>query len=247
MGIGLKIAAQEIHAEAEKLYFYGFKLQRYLESNAILRLENYLRASLCYELSALAMILLRSNKTAKMCRGDYLDDDGKLKTHHSWVEFEVPNEGWCVLDLAWFEPAIFKKDFYFQHCRNLIPKWSCSYSEFWNIKLTNAVYQAMSQSSTSYIFAELSVFGNPKANGYGFKKYCKKEQKLIYTDGTYMWPRRFSSGKVLSSRMIRDFVKNPKREQPKAKSIRLAYTDRRNFEQWAEGCKLFHFFKSPQA
>ena len=88
----------------------------------------------------------------------------------------------------------------------------------------------MKQCNTSYVLMELSAFGDPKANSYKFRSHCYKEHDLVYSDGTYMLPHRFPSGKVISSRIMRDFVKNPDRKAPKQRSVRLAEKALRIYE-----------------
>lgn len=222
-----------VYTDAEKLYFHGFKMNRYIDDDIFLRLEGWLGSGKCYELSVLAMILLKNFKTARLCRGDYYDKDGNLKTRHSWVEVKVPFNGWYVVDFAWLFPAFCKRRRYFSHRSDgkLVRKWIRTYDEFWNVQFSNVVFEAMQNRKTSCVLLELSGFGNPDEN-YEFKDWILEAKELRYSDGSKMIPFKNYSGKPISTRIIRDFVKNPKRKNPKAKSIRLTNQVIHKYELW---------------
>ena len=213
----------KMYANAEKLYFHGFKMSHYIDRDVFLRLEDWLETGQCFEFSILAMILLKNFETARLCRGDCFDNDSKLRTRHSWVEVKIPLNGWYVVDFAWLFPAFCKRRYYFDHRNSvkIVRKWICSHDEFWSIQLSNIIFNAMQNSKTSYILLELSGYSNPD-KGYEFSEWVSKKAKLQFSDGTIMVPFESYSGKPVSTQIIRDFVKNPKRKNPKAKSIRLA-------------------------
>lgn len=124
---------------ADKLYFHGLKLRKYLEADAFLRLERYAGATFCYELSALVMILLKDNPTATLCRGYYYGEDGQILCRHSWVELETASGKHSIIDLAWASPEIIKKDNYLKNCAHgrLEQKWECLHTAFWQFGVTD--------------------------------------------------------------------------------------------------------------
>lgn len=226
-----------IFDEAEKYYFHGFKLHRYIDTFAFWRLKNWLGISWCYELSILAMVMLRHNKTAILRRGNRYDKDGNFRTRHSWVEFKIPLNGWWVADFAWMNTGFCpKKDFLkavHADGSKLEVKWSYTYSEFWSTPFVGAIREAMQNQKTSYILRKLPVFGSAAAKEYGFTEYCYSEEMLQHATGEWMIPYYDShTKKPVSSRIIRDFVKNPKRQQPKTRSIRLARSAIHRYEKW---------------
>ena len=205
-------------------FLYCFKMIHYIDEDVFLRLEGWLGYGQCYELSALAMILLKNFKTAKLCRGDYYDGDGKFQTRHSWVEVKIPFNGWYVIDFAWLFPVFCKKRHYFSHYGDgkLVLRWTCSHDEFWNIPFSNVVFKAMRNKKTSYVLLELFGFGNPDV-GYEFQDWILEMAELRFLDGSMMIPFESYSGKPISTQIIRDFVKKSRRRSPKAKSIRSAW------------------------
>ena len=219
--------------KAGEIYFHGFKLQHYIDSWAFLRLEEWLGTGMCYELSILAMILLEDNKSARLCRGKHCYKDGRLRTRHSWVEVKVPLNGWIVIDFAW--GAFCKKRDYYSHLNKggkFVCEWTCPHDDFWKIRFTHVISEAMKNMETSCVLLELSVFGDAWSS-YNFDDCIYEIDKLMLSDGSLMVPHhRAGTGRPVSTRIIRDFVKKTNRRKPKAKSIRLAYAGIRKYESW---------------
>ncbi len=238
---------EKIWQELDTLYFHGFKVHRYLSSEAFLRLQAWLGCGMCYELSALAMLVLKHNKTARLCRGDYYEQDGKPRTCHGWVEFKIPLCGWCVADFSWIHGGFARKKVFFKSLDGgkLKERWSCSYDDFWDLPFPNVLYKAIQSSKTSKILFELTAFCGHTVEDGGFKEWCYSGQKLRYSDGTFMIPFLNNKGKPVSTIIIRDFVKNPKRKQPKAKSIRCSRLFIRHYSTWRSQQKVT-YSESPQ-
>lgn len=229
----------KIWQELDVLYFHGFKIHRYLDSEAFPRLQAWLGCGMCYELSVLAMLALKRNKTARLYRGDYYDQDGKMQTRYGWVEFKIPLCGWYVADFSWIHEGFARKKNYFRDLDGgrLKARWSCNYKDFWGLPFPNVLHESMQNRKTSYVLGELTRFSGPSKEEDGFTEWCYSGQDLKYTDGTFMIPF-YLEGKPVSSRIIRDFVKNPKRRQPRARSIRLAGLWIRRFRVWRSQQKI---------
>lgn len=216
---------QPISDEMDSLYFHGSKLWRWVDTDAFIRFQNWAESGICYELSVLAMMTLKGNPSATLYRGDFVGNDGKFKTRHAWVEFKIPGHGRCVADFSWIQGGFAKKSVYVRSIDGkLVPKWSCSYDEFWDTEFVKAVYGAARAKKTSHLLLELAFFGNPDVDSYKFNDICSlTDIQLQLSDGSYMIPFARKNGKVVSSAILRDFVKNPKRLQPRKRSIRLTY------------------------
>ena len=203
---------KEILNAADKLYFHGLKLRKYLEADAFLRLERYAGATFCYELSALVMILLKDSLTATLCRGYYYGEDGQILCRHSWVELETAPGKHGIIDLAWASPEIIKKDNYLKNCAHgrLEQKWECPHGAFWQFGMAETIYKAMQKPKTSCILKELTAFGSPR-DSFRTKTYCISSHQLQYGDGRYMEPyRHHHCGRMISTEIIQGFATPPR-------------------------------------
>lgn len=224
--------------EMDRCYFHGFKFRRYVETFAFWRFQEWLGSGRCYAFSSLVMIVLKHNKTATLCRGSLYDKYGNFRTRHSWIEFKIPMNGWWVADFSWINECFCSKKEYLKVVNadgeRLELKWSCTYKEFWDTPLAKALYEAMKNPETSYTYNMLGAFGSPKDEWYGFTKYCYSEKVVEHAACRRMVPFMDCDNKPIASRIIRDFVKNYKRKQPKARSIRLAYAGIKYVERMKE-------------
>lgn len=226
-------AINKLRKRARRLYFHDYTLDQYLETDAILRLEHWLNCGMCYQLSALAMILAKDFKSAKICRGDCYREDGTWYTKHSWVEIKIPLNGWCIIDLAWlcFSEQCTTKESFFSASnlkgKRLTSKWECGYEEFWSIRYSQLLEQAMRRPKTSRILFELQAYGSP-SDGYDFHERLR-EWNIIKTD--IMPPLQLSKAKnkPITNAIIKDFVQNPKRKIPKSEHVRRAQVANRRF------------------
>ena len=220
--------------EHEDLWFHGFKVTRYFENDAFFRFQKWLGGGICYEMAALMMILLKSNHSAVLYRGDY-SVDGKFRTHHSWVEFRIPFVGRYVADFAWANEFVSKKE-YFKDMVNggnvkcsLVPRFKCAYDEFWAMPLPNILYEKMKSQGKSEILMTLVLFGDSSSDDYGFSKYATDTSSVLDEDtidwiGEFMEPYYYGgeSHRIISTGVLRDFAKKNSRKQPRARNIRKA-------------------------
>lgn len=187
---------------ANGLYFHGVKLDRYFRSNAFLRLERYLECGICYQLSALMMIALKDDKTARLCRG-YYKLDGCIVCRHSWVEISRDSKDY-IIDIAWHGPEPFEREVYLKE-QNLSPEWSYPYDAFWTLDITNAIYNGMQKPETSNVLLELMAFGNPN-DGFYFNSHLCYNRQLRY-NGTDMVPFYHGySGKLVTTQIVASFA-----------------------------------------
>ena len=174
----------------EQLFFNGKNFIDYIDSSALFRFQKWFGVGFCLEMSILAMILLKNNSTAKLCRGIVLDEnsvnenDGYL---HSWVEFKyfgveyIFDLSWCSTGATWFsktpgecplgETLYYRADEESPTIEliggdiTLIKKWSIDHDDFWRYYLANQLYEAMKDPKTSFVFDELHRF-NPAPSNY---------------------------------------------------------------------------------
>lgn len=220
-----------VSEETNQLYFHGFKLWRWVDNDAFVRLQNWSDSEFTYELAILAMFALKRSKSAVLYRGDLYDEKGDFKSFYSWVEFKIPGKGRYIADFS-REGAFFRKDEYTKCLGgSLVPRWACSHATFWSLEYVQAVYSAAKSQKHSHLMLELRNFVGFNIRKYYLPKRCQAS-KLKYSDGSYMLPFTTPSGKEISSIVIRDFVKNDRREQPRARTIRLTHCGMKRYKEW---------------
>ena len=238
LGIILYYYLRDIFHSAERLYFHGFNLYCHISRKSFSRLGAWLQPhSLCYEAGILSMMILRHNPTATLCRGFCEDPQNDFYSRHSWVEFKLGILGWFIMDLSWLSVGICSKKAYFNESANIITMWKYPYQDFWKIPLVNTLYKAMQKPQTSHIFYELSAFddnGGTYTESYDFAGNINTDQLELSHNGTFMFPYRRSHAhnQPVSTEIIQDFIKNPRRRHPRSRSLRRARYAIRTYNHW---------------
>ncbi len=226
----LKAYLEELRSE--QLYFNGINVIKYIDTAALSRFQKWFQRGFCLETSVLAMILLKNNPTATLCRGKMssMDEDDEDNLH-AWVEFKYFGLD-CIFDLSWYadgitlishkreEPA--ENQFYYYRANDddaeiemvgadllLYKKWSISHDEFWTYLAANQIYEVMKKPETSYVFNELHQF-IPVAPDYDF---AIGPDDGIKTSCKFMVPF-YLYGKIMASEIMDYFVKHPDATEP---------------------------------
>ena len=220
--------------EHKDLWFHGFKVTRYFENDVFFRFQNWLGGGICYEMATLMMILLKSNRSAVLYRGDYFVN-GEFQTHHSWVEFKVPGAGIFVADFAWINEFVKKKEYFREMTKDsrgkssLTVRFECSHDEFWAMPWPKIVYEKMKRQEKSRLLMALAAFGDSSSDDYGFPKIVTDTSSVLDAEtidwvGEFMEPHIYGgeSHRIISTAILRDFAKKDSRKQPRARSIRKA-------------------------
>ncbi len=221
---------RSIETKAKRLYLCGFSLDKYIDTCAFIRFGHWLDNGYCWVTAAIGMYLLIDNPSSKLCKGYCYNKLGK-KSIHYWVEFQ--DQGWhWVLDLCWVGGLAA----YEQFRRSYMPKktWTCSYEDFWKIQITNRVFESMHHPDSSYVLDYLvSMYWN-SAKNKGFNDEIEDIHMRDHTGMRYMIPveHEYDIYRDVWADTLRDFVKNPKREQPKARTQRFAHYVVRSFNKF---------------
>lgn len=211
--------------ESANYFFHGLDLARYVVNGSFKRMGEWAKDNFSYEAAAIAMIILKDNKSAILHHGIYKGERNSklhIMDRHAWVEFRIGLRLY-VADLT-TDRVIYSRREYFGEDgpgEGLVSKWRCNYDDFWVLAFTSAVRDAMLMPETSYVMKELSGFGSPIMSMPGFEKWVARVDDLYFSDGTYMRPY-VREHVVLTSEIIRDFGKKHNRQQPKSKSLRRA-------------------------
>lgn len=224
--------------ESANYFFHGLDLARYVVNGSFKRMGEWAKDNFSYEAAAIAMIILKDNKSAILHHGIYKGERNSklhIMDRHAWVEFRIGLRLY-VADLT-TDRVIYSRREYFGEDgpgEGLMSKWRCNYDDFWVLAFTSAVRDAMLVPETSYVMKELSGFGSPIMSMPGFENWVARVDDLYFSDGTYMRPY-VREHVVLTSEIIRDFGKKHNRQQPKSKSLRRAQREIR--KSWLSECK----------
>ena len=221
---------------AEELYFCGSSLSKVIETKALFRFQKWADVGMCLWWAPLGMLLLKDNPTAELYQGTLYDIDGTQK-FHAWVEFNIPQGERFVLDFSWLDSAFCEKKRFFKWLKRekvrLVPEWSCDYSTFWLQRWPNYLWELMQDRKTSHVLDGLSVLCPENNEEFGFKSLIEEfeiEDPEGY--GVFMPPWIIEeSGKIISTGILQDFIKYPKRQAPRDKTIKKAYRLLREVEE----------------
>ena len=213
--------------EAKKTYLVGFKISRWLETNAFRRFIAWYQVDgFCYALSALMMLMTRdiNAKEIRIARGkidrkENNEDDDECR--HSWLEIKIPYTGWYVLDLSWMLPRLIRRRTYMKET-HLKTYWICNYDEFWALPYSRMMRDAIEKQETSYIFTSLLAYSPYENKDFTFGYFGGKEwPDSLPWNGHAMPPFVcYGTKNWVSSQILRDFVKKSRRLQPKSHSCR---------------------------
>lgn len=205
----------------DDLYLCGFRVSRYIVTGSFWRFAKWAGLGLCHELSIMTMLALKHNKTATLYRGLDFTGDGQL-TSHSWVEFKIPIFGWYVCDLAWTSGVNRRRCYYKMFPRRKIT-WQCPYDEFWGIEFSNELYDRMKNSKTSYVMGGIMMYRPIIKHDLRFHEGIYRIHMREPEKCGPQWMRPYLHGnEVCWVTTLQDFVKNSRRKQPRARSVRLA-------------------------
>ena len=236
--IARRILAKQLMDEIIPCYFHGFPLCQVLINESFWQLSSYIGYGLCYETSALMMLALKNQRSARIVYADAIAEtlDGERETdQHVFVEFWKFGLLWCV-DIAWASPMalmwwpIYKREFEIQHINRVF-----SYDEFWQYPLSLPLYEKIHDAEHSHILFELSAYASHK-NDHGAKGWLElpdnfslsAENGLVYFPGGVY---RYGRERPMSNSIIRDFLARPERQHPTARSVRKARKLDKAFER----------------
>ena len=204
-----------------KYFFEGFTVKDYFERSVFPRLSNYLHHGLCYEVSALNMLIWHGHKS-RMVYGSCKVRGVKGRMKHCWIE--VKYDGiWYVIDQSWFQ-AIIPKTIYYTFLLVKIDR-KVKYKEFWNMSVSKELYERIKQPETAYIFWFL--FLDRRITEDEKKLIIEGFPDLVIGDSTNVMPLDAYSDKngvkhPLSHEILRDFVLHEKIKMPRRRMVSRA-------------------------
>lgn len=223
----------ELMMQLGNFYFCGHNLCDILERRFFYRYGQFIGHGFCYETSALMMLALRNNPTARIVKGTFLHRDRPCA--HLWVEFWAYRH-WWVLDPCEPESFIFLRSSYYEAKRMKIIS-RCRYLKFWSYSSVRKLYRKLRQPQTSFLFCELSSCFRTDyedAAELALERIGDPHflSKCAFLDdprcGTILIPDLCHPRIVYSRRLINEFMARPQRLRPKNHTLRQARTVYRN-------------------
>lgn len=215
-----------IHNGCE-LFLNGHQAWLYYDTEFFYRLGRYIGHGLCYEASALMMILLRHDFQTRLVFGRCYSSTENRMVLHAWVE--VKHLGvWWVVDSTWINAAPVLKAVYYIGNAVIVDR-KISNREFWTSQIAREFYQSIKKPETSYLFHNLIYFRRATKSDKGV--YMMRECCWDDADGLGAYGARnmvfnmldaFSSKVVVSQRIINEFLRDEHCMRPKAHTVRKA-------------------------
>lgn len=145
-------AIGEVVTGTEKLFLDSVSLFDVVRKKLLYELYYVHGYGFCYESSALAMMALSKNPTARFIQGTgRCSRETGERCDHAWVEFEVRGTTF-VVDWTWFEGELCVPKLFHQLMMKPEPKFVCSYRDFWRHETSKKLFRLMHEKKTSYVF-----------------------------------------------------------------------------------------------
>ncbi len=202
------------------MYLYGVELTKWLDTNLQLmdKVQYYLSDGLCFECTALSMLLLKDCPTAKIIQGASWVRGERLR--HAWVEFEIDGMEF-VSDLSWTIPGISPKRTYVIEYPKREVHWVCDYEMFWGLIRSRELYECMQNPESSNVFDELSSYGLYSENeigNFGFNTTVNHWLLSPCTDRPFV-----RNHQVMAKEVIEDFLSDNQLRSPKEETVRALW------------------------
>ena len=151
----------------EESYLNGFPIWEYLRNQTFGRLGRYIWHGLCYEASAIMMLMLKGHRKTRFVYGEALSRTKFELVEHCWLEVKACGIWWAV-DPTWIFPVrpmsiLFHRLLVRSYAIRKIPD-----TEFFSHDIASEMAEVIRGPETSYIFHDLACFRraywNNKAN-----------------------------------------------------------------------------------
>lgn len=212
-----------------EFYLNGYQVWDYYDTQFFSRLGHYIGHGLCYESSALLMMLFRDKFNIRIIFGSCFSDQSYEMVDHCWVE--VKHLGiWWAIDPIWYSKPLPIPRALFCFSNAPVYERIIEDKEFFSPEITRIMYQFLKKPETSYLLHNLVFFRRAIWKNDRDKYMVHElfgEDYLDDLDGfgerdNIVVPDAFSSKKLVTQRIINEFLTNEHRKQPKAHTFRKA-------------------------
>lgn len=205
-----------------KLYFHGHRLDKVLACDFFYRYGLAVDWGFCGGVSALMMLALRNNRTARIVRGNWKNEK-QGTVFHSWVEFRYCGV-WFVCDPCWRTDSGIRFRHSYLHSSEVEITYCCQYDEFWSYPISAEFYDRLQNPATSHLLYELFCAytwaeGSSEPFHYQISTlHLEAKNGTLVSRGFIEDP--YYDRIIFSRRVVNEFIANPKRKQIKAHTRR---------------------------
>lgn len=217
-----------------ELHLNGYQAWDYYEKDVFGRMGHHIGHGLCYESSALMMMLIADSCKTRLVFGESYSGFSHEMVDHCWVELKYLGI-WWVIDSSWCSLLMPIPRILYNLSIAPIRERIVSCEEFWGSKITKVFYEALKTPDKSYLFHELVFFR--RTIGMDGRDDCMIQEILgdDFLDdfegfgerSIMVKPDIFSSNRPITQRIINEYMAKESRERPKAHTIRKAKRDLR--------------------
>lgn len=217
------------------VFFHRRLLAEYIMTETFERLQAWLDAGMCFDLSILAMLSLKKVPSSTLCYGTVTRKNGDNGGYHCWVEFTFGNDRY-IADFTWAKEGftvvansseetafdtmyIRSEDGYIlaDGGGTLSKDFSIDHDGFWKYAFSNQLYEAMLDPRTSNVLGPLGKFLNPeiKPGILLSEDYCERRPGFVSLP-------YFVRNKPISDGIIRYFLDNKDATEPSEQVLKAA-------------------------
>ena len=228
----------EISSNGESMYLCGYPAWKFFESNFFSRLgHGYIGHGLCYEASALVMMLLRNSFQTQLVFGRCYSDHADKMVDHAWVEVKYLGI-WWVIDSVWYALPIPTPRLVYRFTNAAIYDRVIPNKELWSKGVSRIFYEKLKNPETSYLLHNLVFFRRATEEDKGRAMMVMEQWEPFDDDFKEMGsrdyvtvPDAFSRTKLVTLRVINEYMADQTRMQPKKHTVRKAQWLMRQIEK----------------
>lgn len=222
---------EEIITLGYENYLNGFSIWEYERSKTFCRLGYYIGHGLCYEASAVLMLMLKGRRKTRFVYGEAIHNPKDKFTDHCWVEVKVCGVWWAI-DSVWLFPVPPIPIIFHRFLTRTYAVRKISDKEFFSHKIAVEMAERIKDPKTSYIFHDLVCFRrayweneakNAKTmvieNNKGWHLATEEKNGICWN---ILLIDVFKVGRPVTQKIIREFVANDRRTLPKRRTFRRA-------------------------
>jgi hypothetical protein len=218
-------------------FLNGFQVWKFEAEGAFTRIGYYIGHGLCYEASALLMLVWKDWKKTRYVFGRAYSAEEHGWVEHSWMEVKAYGI-WWVFDCTWLYP-VHPVPRLIQRLENkAFAVRKIPHDEFFSYKTATSMADMIQKPETSYLFHDLCCFRRSK------ELEGTKMMLMEYFDSTDFVPQGgrpnplligiFKKGRPISQRIICEFLTRDSRKAPKKKSFRRARALEETMERYCD-------------